>query len=385
MIELALCMAAALGADEIPATLRFERERIGQGIYEAASVMDVNNDGKPDIVHGEYWYQGPDFKAAHKITTIRQESDYFDDFSNYPMDVNGDGWMDIVSGGWFGETMVWRENPKNDNTEWTTHEVLKTGNIERCCFYDIDGDGQVEVFATQMPVHFFQLKVDKKGKGTGEFEHFAIPQGGGHGFGAGDLNGDKRPDLIFSGGWLEAPENPFEEMKWRWHAEFDLGPASLPIIVHDVNKDGLADFIVGQGHEYGLAWYAQGKDADGNRTWTKHDIETDRSQFHTMELVDIDNDGEPELITGKRYRAHNGHDPGAADPLGMYIYELNGGDFKRITLDYGPADQASGAGIYLWIADVDGNGWQDIVAPGKEGLYLFRNMGPLDPKIANAK
>ncbi len=385
MIELALCMAAALGADEVPGTLRFERERIGQGIYEAASVVDVDKDGKLDIVHGEYWHKGPDFKVSHKIATIRRETDYYDDFSNYPMDVNGDGWTDIVSGGWFGETMFWRENPKGQTTEWTTHEVLKTGNIERCCFYDIDGDGHVEVFATQLPVHFFKLKRDNKGKGTGEFEHFAIPHGGGHGFGAGDINGDGRPDLIFAGGWMEAPENPFEVMKWRWHDEFNLAMASLPIIVHDVNGDGLNDIIVGQGHDYGLAWHAQGKDAEGKRTWTKHDIETDRSQYHTMELVDIDKDGQPELITGKRYRAHNGNDPGAAEPVGLYIYELNGGDFKRITLDYGPAEQASGTGIYLWIEDVDGNGWQDIVAPGKEGLYLFRNMGPLDPKIASAE
>ena len=35
----------------------------------------------------------------------------------------------------------------------------------------------------------------------------------------------------------------------------------------------------------------------------------------------------------------------------------------------------SGVGIYFWVEDVDGNGWKDIVAPGKEGLYLFKNLG----------
>ena len=48
----------------------------------------------------------------------------------------------------------------------------------------------------------------------------------------------------------------------------------------------------------------------------------------------------------------------------------------RYTIDYGPPDKASGAGIYFWVDDLDGNGWKDIIAPGKEGLYLFKNLGP---------
>ncbi|MCC6144302.1 MAG: VCBS repeat-containing protein, partial [Candidatus Hydrogenedentes bacterium] len=210
----------------------------------------------------------------------------------------------------------------------------------------------------------------------GEFEMYEIEGSlGGHGFGAGDVNGDGRMDLLFDGGWMEAPENPFDAKAWTAHKEWEFGPSSVPILVYDVNTDGKPDVIVGQAHNYGLDWYEQGADGDGNRTWTKHEIEPGRSQFHDLALADVDNDGQVELVTGKRYRAHNGHDPGSADPLGLYYYNINGGDFERITLDYGPHEQASGAGIYLWIADVDGNGWQDIVAPGKEGLYLFKNMG----------
>ncbi|MBI2425174.1 MAG: VCBS repeat-containing protein [Candidatus Hydrogenedentes bacterium] len=361
--------------------LHFERERIGAETYEAASVMDVDKDGKLDIVSGGFWYAGPDFQAKHKIATIMYVSEYYDDFSDYPMDVNGDGYLDIVAGGWFGMKMQWRENPKGATTEWTTHDVKETGNIERNCFYDIDGDGHVEVFSTTSPVHFFRLKRDAEGKGTGEFEHFAINEGGGgHGFGAGDLNMDGRMDMIFATGWMEAPEDPFNTKAWTWHPEFNLGMASVPILVLDVNRDGVNDFIVGQGHDYGLAWYEQGKKADGTRDWIKHDIETKRSQFHEMQLADVDNDGEPELVTGKRWRAHNDNDPGAFDPVGVYYYEINGGNFERITLDYGPAGEASGVGIYLWIEDVDNNGWKDIVAPGKDGLYLFRNFGPVEAK-----
>jgi hypothetical protein len=369
--------AAILGAQEGD-MLRFEKQKIGTATYEAASVVDVNNDGVLDIVSGEYWFEGPDFTKQHKIADIQKVEDYYDDFSDYPMDVNGDGFMDIVTGGWWGETLRWRENPQGKDVPWQTHDIGKIGNIERTCFWDVDGDGQIEVVPNTPggPQRIFKLVRDANGKGTGAFEEHVISEGGsGHGLGFGDINGDGRGDIVLSGGWLEAPKDPYKE-KWAWHPEFNFGGASVPILVHDVNGDGKADIIVGQGHDYGLAWYEQKVDGDGNRTWIKHDIDTGRSQYHDMLLADIDNDGQLELITGKRYRAHQEHDPGSLDPIGVYYFKINGGEFKRYDISYGKPGEASGSGIYMWVTDIDGNGWKDVVAPGKDGLYLFRNMGP---------
>jgi hypothetical protein len=86
--------------------------------------------------------------------------------------------------------------------------------------------------------------------------------------------------------------------------------------------------------------------------------------------------GEIQINTGARYRAHNGNDPGEHLPIGTYYFkDIRPGGFDRVTLDYGPAGQASGLGIFFWVQDLTGNGYPDIVAPGKEGLYLFENMG----------
>ena len=368
--------ALLLSTSACAADLNFERQRIGTGTYESGAICDINNDGVLDIVSGEYWHPGPDFSKSHKITTILEQSTYFDDFSNYPMDVNGDGYVDIVTGGWFGKSVSWRENPKGEPVEWTTHLIAEVGNVERGCFWDIDGDGHVEV-VPNLPnngVVIFILERDAAGKGTGTFKRVDVyGEKQGHGLGFGDINGDGRGDLVIPTGWLEAPEKPFEEA-WTFHADLELGDASIPVLVHDVNGDGKNDLIVGQGHDYGLAWMEQGM-ADGKRTWTKHEVETKRSQFHVMDIADLDNDGIPELITGKRYHAHNGSDPGAAEPVGLYYYPLTGTDLKRHVIDYGPADKASGTGIYFWVEDIDGNGWKDILAPGKEGVYLFKNQG----------
>jgi hypothetical protein len=365
--------------------LDFERVKISDTTYEAAGVMDVDNDGAKDIVSGEYWYAGPDFKVSHKVCDIRPEGDYFDDFSNFPMDVNGDGYMDIVTGGWFGQKMSWRENPKGKPVEWVTHDILETGNVERPAFYDIDGDGELECIPDTHQVFIFKLIRDANGKGTGKFKHHvAFPQNGGHGIGFGDINGDGRADIVDANGFLMQPEDPYAG-QWTFVKGPVLGQASVPILVYDVNDDGKNDLIVGEGHNYGIHWWEQqAPDADGNPTWYRHDVDMDRSQYHEMEFADIDNDNVPEIVTGKRYRAHSGNDPGADDPVGLYYYEMNGGDFVRYTLDFGPAGEHSGSGIDLWVEDIDDNGWKDIVAPGKEGLYLFKNLGPKHAKKAES-
>jgi hypothetical protein len=359
-------------------TLKFERIKLSGDPYEAASAADLNHDGKPDIVCGAYWYAGPDFKNRYKMCDVRYESEYYDDFSDYPMDVNGDGFDDIVTGGWFGKTLQWRENPKGGTGPWTVHDIDKPGNIETIRFWDVDGDGQVEIVPNAGDrIAVYKLLRDKQGKGTAKFDKIVLHEKGvGHGLGYGDVNGDGLKDFIGAGGWLQAPKEGLKG-KWEWHAEFNFGLASIPILVHDVDADGLADLIVGEGHKYGLYWYKQGKDGDGKRTWTKNVIDPDRSQYHDMMLVDIDNDGKPELVTGKRHRAHNGHDPGESDPLGVYYFKMNKGKFERVTLDYGPAERTAGVGLFFWVADLDGNGWKDLIAPGKSGLYVFRNMGPL--------
>ncbi len=144
------------------------------------------------------------------------------------------------------------------------------------------------------------------------------------------------------------------------------------MLVHDVDADGDADIVWGLGHNYGLYWLQQGKSED-KRTWQKYLIDDSWSQPHFMLLTDLDNDGSAELVTGKRYHAHNGHDPGGNDPLCVYYYKFDRGEHKwnrRLIHSGGRV----GFGINTAAADMDSDGDVDIVTPGKSGLYLFENL-----------
>ena len=104
-------------------------------------------------------------------------------------------------------------------------------------------------------------------------------------------------------------------------------------------------------------------------------IDEQHSQFHTLEWEDIDNDGTPELITGKRYRAHNDADPGSHDPIGLYYYQWNGESFTKQVISFGILGEGKGTGNYFQIVDLQKDGWKDIVVAGKDGLYIFYNQG----------
>ena len=57
-------------------------------------------------------------------------NNYIDDFSDLPLDVNGDGHIDIVSCAWFAKRLWWIENPGHGKGEWKEHEI-ETGFAHR--------------------------------------------------------------------------------------------------------------------------------------------------------------------------------------------------------------------------------------------------------------
>jgi hypothetical protein len=375
-IEQMICQAHGIPV------VRFAKKQISNTPYEAAAACDVNKDGNLDIVSGAYWYEGPSFEQRHDINEVQPAGEYFCDFSDFPFDVNQDGYPDIITGDFFGQPLRWHENPRQVGRTWETHDIAQVGPVETTRFWDVDKDGIPEICPNAGGnVVFFKHRPTRSDDAPTWFTKHEVKIGGcGHGLGFGDVNGDGRGDFIIPNGWLESPTDPLHGT-WVTHEnEFQLGAASVPILVHDVNGDQLADLIVGQAHGYGLDWWEQKIDDAGQRSWQQHAIDRYYSQYHDIALHDIDNDDQLELITGKRYRAHNGHDPGSTDALFIRYFDVDQGRFIGHTIDVGTAETASGVGIYFWVADLNQDGRLDLVCPGKEGLFVFENLGSGDSK-----
>jgi hypothetical protein len=219
-------------------------------------------------------------------------------------------------------------------------------------------------------VAWYEYMKDPAG-GPKWIKHTAGQEGAGHGIGVGDVNQDGQWDIICPKGWYEVKKEN-SQFTYRWHAEFDLGSTSVPILAHDVNEDGQMDLIWGYGHDYGLFW-AEQRQEDSKRTWTIHVIDKSWSQPHCLLLADLDGDCRAELITGKRYWAHNGNDPGENDPRCIYYYSFTpkSVSWTRHTIDEGTT---AAFGLLSAADDIDGDGDIDLACPGKSGLYVFENL-----------
>ena len=65
--------------------------------------------------------------AASDRRGRRPYGEYYDDFSTIPLDVNGNGRLDFITGGWWGDTLRWRENPGDPDQEWPEHIIAAHG------------------------------------------------------------------------------------------------------------------------------------------------------------------------------------------------------------------------------------------------------------------
>jgi hypothetical protein len=380
---------------------RFRIQRLNEFYYSwGPAVADFNRDGSLDIVSGPYYYLGPSYTEARQIYvggTIDPGSQYFNGLQ-YAYDFTGDGWPDVLNA-IFQRPAVLYVNPKGASRRWEAHTVTDTMTCEFMLLKDIDGDGAPEFIFKDSENTFTFAKPDSANP-TGMWTKHPISEPGpwaNHGMGVGDINGDGRVDFLNAYGWWEQPADRGStnghQRSWPYHP-FAFGrwsrssPGGAEMAVYDVNGDGLNDVVTSlEAHGWGLSWFEQKKGPGGERSFVEHQIMGDFStenaggvtfsQLHGATSADVDGDGLPDFITGKRFWSHLDTfiDP---DPQGapvLYVYRTvrnakapGGAEFVPELIH-----NRSGVGSHVAVVDLNNDKAPEIITGTKRGTFIFWN------------
>lgn len=381
-------------AATLPPRDNFKKLRLSEQFYaEGAYFGDFNRDGKLDVVAGPFWFEGPDFQKRHEYRPAKayDPKEYSDNFLTYAGDCNSDGWTDIVCVPFPGKEGYWFENPAGKDAAWKQHLYYPMVGNESPLWADVNGDGRPElIFCNEGYLGY--AGPDLKQPDQPWVFHAISPKDGRyqrftHGVGVGDLNGDKRMDVVEAVGWWEQPADPKTDQPWIFHP-FHFADAGAQMLIYDVNGDGLSDIITSwHCHQYGLVWWQQVRQADGATDWQQHvilppkpDVETTDlrvSQLHALDLVDMNGDGLKDIVTGKRFWAHGpAGDPEPNAPAVICWFELRreaggkAGFFPHLI------DDDSGVGTQVTAVDLNSDGRPDVIVANKKGVFVHLSRTP---------
>ena len=382
----------------------FHKQTLSEFYYSwGAAAADFNHDGILDVVSGPYVYYGPDYLKSREIW-LAQSTSPTSDFATdatmeYAADFTGDGWPDVITvmfGGGEGGGAQLYVNPKGEARRWDKYQVVKSVQSEIAVLRDLDGDGVATlVYCGDGQVRY--AKPDPANP-TGPWIVHNVSEkgyGAGHGIGVGDINGDGRMDIVAPYGWWEHPPSGTKQEIWTYHpaafGRYGRGMMGGSVMaVYDVNGDGLNDVVTSlNAHGWGLAWFEQKRDAQGNISFVEHMIMDDFStknaggvtfsELHGSTFADVNADGIPDFIVGKRYFSHldTNIDPYPRGAPVLYWYETVRNPKARGGAEFVPhlIDNHSGVGSDALAVDLNKDGAMDIVTATRFGTFIYWGEG----------
>lgn len=330
--------------------------------FGQTSAVDLDKDGDVDFISGTqkgqlYWFEF-ESRDSWKQHTIGAGAKT--DVAGIAFDVDGDGWVDQVSGG------TWFRNPGNprDAGEWRRFE---TGAISPHDHRigDVDGDGRPELFSILDRAGVFWYEIpDNPTRPWVEHRIIGVTDPQCHGgIALGDIDGDGDLDVSRVDRWFENEDG--KGLTWKEHRVFDfgkVGPWGIQTRAElmDVDRDGDLDLIQAEGDVLNgrVAIFMNGGQG---QQWSMRLLKREghRQDFHSMSVADFDNDGDLDIFTGGGPLTEGIHK--------WFLFEQTAdGDWLEHLIQEGHRTHESVA------ADVDGDGDIDILTkPWAGNAHLF--------------
>ena len=336
--------------------------------------IDINRDGYKDIVCGKYFYLNPG--ESMEGSWISTEFGFAYDGYHF-VDVDGDHLADIIAEDL--PNVVWLEADDLNGTSWSARligQVPQTGhkNGQGSGIADILEGGRKEVLlAAEGGIHCAVIPEDPANT-LWDFKLIAESHSD-EGIGIGDIDGDGDPDLAFGDSreageeaellyWAENPGNI--DQLWAKHLVSNEVKVVDRVEIADFNGDGRLDIAIAEERYPGLEpnsnlrVFLAGNNPVSD-SW-EHRVIVTQWSMNNLDAVDIDLDGDVDLVTNE----HKGTDHKTE------IY-LNDGKAHFTAQLVGTGHEMHlGARCY----DLDSDGDFEIIGVGwdrYQTLHLYRN------------
>ena len=278
------------------------------GTATAAIADDIDSDGDIDIVETAAnqiaWFpEDTDRVSGDRGFRNRAaiDSDFEGARSALAEDIDFDGEIDVLAVARTGDAVSWWGN---DGAESFTQFDISTGitNPWHASIADLDIDGDIDVVVSS-----------RLGDTVTWFESDGTPINGGwteHTI-SNTINGpyqsltvdlDQDGDLdvlaaMYEGGrliWWESDGTPLNG-GWTEHVVYTIDSTLTSVSYKDLDKDGDIDLVVSLDARGYIKWFEN----DGtpvNGGWTEHDVATNVGGARSLQLADINNDGDIDVI-----------------------------------------------------------------------------------------
>jgi hypothetical protein len=350
----------------------------------ALTIDDVTGDGLQDVVYihnnanGGYlaFRTGSKEGGLWKETIVAKAPPNGGTFAAGDLesgDIDGDGDQDILAvkhtGKW-DDAGAEAELFYYENPSWIPHPIGKAkGAVKDLSTADFDGDGRMDLAVLTFGEH--NLRVHRQ-QDDGTFEMVVdITQEGLHeGMDVGDFDGDGLVDIAATGFVFT---NPGGDLRgdWatsivdeKWHNQTgDWSANGTKAFVADVDDDGQPEIFISHSERsgYPLSYYQR----QANGTWKEHVIVKELPAAHTLQVFDMDLDGDLDVVTGINSARAVNLDPKVEHYEVMVMLNQGDGSWKRKLIETD--------GIYNGrVVDFEGDGDYDIFRlPNHEATELF--------------